>query len=324
MRKKKWRRSFWPTFLIILVLSQQHCLLYPANCDLLKHCCTFVEIHPSLRNPGSFIRKDFSAKTEKIFLGRKLVKAVISSEDNQTMGNFHREAKRRFSRGIKVGKNRPTSIYLESSNRRIGEKDSSEEFAVKAECDQLRRSLDQKNCISSSKAAPITGKSLGSWKHTSTHKIYKHKSANLQKFQILVQKLITGSSRPQQLKREIWPRRLKFSDHQLRDHDSLTESWERNGFAVTPVSVLLRHPGEQPRHVLGEEQRPLFQLLTSFRFGHHCTYRVPPIQDMSQIAAKFSFYFTMISFSGSDAFGPAVGPRLAGGRRCTEAPLGLL
>ena len=107
MRKKKWRRSFWPTFLIILVLYQ-HCLLYPANCDLLKHCCTFVEIHPSLRNPGSFIRKDFSAKTEKIFLGRKLVKAVISSEDNQTMGNFHREAKRRFSRGIKVGKNRPT------------------------------------------------------------------------------------------------------------------------------------------------------------------------------------------------------------------------
>ena len=196
MRKKKWRRSFWPTFLIIFVLYQ-HCLLYPANCDLLKHCCTFGEIHPSLRNPGSFIRKDFSAKTEKIFLGRKLVKAVISSEDNQTMGNFHREAKRRFSRGIKVGKNRP--IYLESSNRRIGEKDSSEECAVKAECDQLRRSLDQKNCISSSKAAPITGKSLDSWKHTSTHKIYKHKSANLQKFQILVQKLITGSSRPQQL-----------------------------------------------------------------------------------------------------------------------------
>ena len=116
----------------------------------------------------------------------------------------------------------------------------------------------------------------------------------------------------------------KFSDHQLRDHDSLTESWERNGLAVTPVGVLLRHPGEQPRHVLGEEQRPLFQLLTSFRFGHHCTYRVPPIQDMSQIAAKFSFYFTMISFSGSNAFGPAVGPRLAGGRRCTEAPLGLL
>ena len=195
MRKKKWRRSFWPTFLIILVLYQ-HCLLYPANCDLLKHCCTFVEIHPSLRNPGSFIRKDFSAKTEKIFLGRKLVKAVISSEDNQTMGNFHREAKRRFSRGIKVGKNRPTSIYLESSNRRIGEKDSSEEFAVKAECDQLRRSLDQKNCISSSKAAPITGKSLGSWKHTSTHKIYKHKSANLQKFQILVQKLIIYRQQP--------------------------------------------------------------------------------------------------------------------------------
>ena len=121
MRKKKWRRSFWPTFLIILVLYQ-HCLLYPANCDLLKHCCTFGEIHPSLRNPGSFIRKDFSAKTEKIFLGRKLVKAVISSEDNQTMGNFHREAKSRFSRGIKVGKNRPTSIYLESSNRRIREK----------------------------------------------------------------------------------------------------------------------------------------------------------------------------------------------------------
>ena len=212
MRKKKWRRSFWPTFLIILVLYQ-HCLLYPANCDLLKHCCTFVEIHPSLRNPGSFIRKDFSAKTEKIFLGRKLVKAVISSEDNQTMGNFHREAKRRFSRGIKVGKNRPTSIYLESSNRRIGEKDSSEEFAVKAECDQLRRSLDQKNCISSSRAAPITGKSLDSWKHTSTHKNIQTQTHKSTKVPDPRSKVATGmsSSRPQQLKREIWPRRLKNS-----------------------------------------------------------------------------------------------------------------
>ena len=190
---------------------------------------------------------------------------------------------------------------------------------MKAECDQLRRSLDQKNCISSSKAAPITGKSLDSWKHTSTQ---KYTNKNPQKFQKLDR--LPASAAAGLNSWEIWPRRLKFSDHQLRDHDSLTESWERNGLAVTPVSVLLRHPGDQPRHVLGEEQRPLFQLLTSFRFGHHCTYRVPPIQDMSQIAAKFSFYFTMISFSGSDAFGPAVGPRLAGGRRCTEAPLGLL
>ena len=87
--------------------------------EALLHFCGNPSFPPQ---PGSFIRKDFSAKTEKIFLGRKLVKAVISSEDNQTMGNFHREAKRRFSRGIKVGKNRPTSLYLESSNMRIGEK----------------------------------------------------------------------------------------------------------------------------------------------------------------------------------------------------------
>ena len=131
----------------------------------------------------------------------------------------------------------------------------------KAECDQLRRSLDQKNCISSSKAAPITGKSLDSWKHTSTHKNIQtqtHKSTKVPDPRSKVG-AITGmsSSRPQQLKREIWPRRLK--NHQLRDHDSLTESWERNGLAVTPVSVLLRHPGEQPRHVLGEELQLLFR-----------------------------------------------------------------
>ena len=51
---------------------------------------------------GHFIRKYFyqnrdflGGKFAEIFLGRKLVKALISSEDNQTMGNFHPKGKSR-------------------------------------------------------------------------------------------------------------------------------------------------------------------------------------------------------------------------------------
>ena len=51
---------------------------------------------------GHFIRKYFYQNRDflggnlaEIFLGRKLVKALISSEDNQTMGNFHLKGKSR-------------------------------------------------------------------------------------------------------------------------------------------------------------------------------------------------------------------------------------
>ena len=78
---------------------------------------------------GHFIRilfyqnRDFlGGNLAEIFLGRKLVKALISSEDNQTLGYFHLK-----------GKSRRTNFMRNKSQQKITEKEPPAPIIWKAE-----------------------------------------------------------------------------------------------------------------------------------------------------------------------------------------------
>ena len=155
------------------------------------HCCTFEKIRqyilPSLQ-PRMFHQKNFPR-----FSWRKIW-PKYSSGENWSKGWFpvriirrrviliwKEKAEKPISRGIKADKkwaehNLPpiiwkAEIFLRqkvAKNSALTRVMKSRVCLLKAECHQLRRRLDQKSCISSSKVAPITrGKvaaDLNSWR----------------------------------------------------------------------------------------------------------------------------------------------------------------
>ena len=208
IRKKKWTQKWgqideiWRTVLESLIifvvstlpLSGQQWQWFVAP---LLHFWENPAIHPSLS--ATQLLPDISSEnifTEiflpenlaKIFLGRKLVKALISSEDNQTMGNFHLK-----------GKSRRTNFMQNKSWQKMTGAELSAPIIWKAE-NFLKKNQSQESGEKNMSGQESWKAEFASWKQN----VISWWGAWIRKVAFPLQKLrITGSStRPQQLERK--------------------------------------------------------------------------------------------------------------------------
>ena len=189
-----------------------------------------------LCNPiaGCFIRKYFYQDLAEIFLGRKLVKALISSEDNQTLGYFHLK-----------GKSRRTNFMRNKSRQKITKAEPQAPIIWKAEM-FLKKNRPQKR-----------GKNNGNWKvefASWKQNVISWGGGWIRKVAFPLQKLrITRYYRQQRPTSAAGEEKTASPDFNFTlnpnfQHQecniswlALTESWKRNSLTVTPVRVLLGH-----------------------------------------------------------------------------------